>query len=71
MCVSEMIFSTLPAVIGPGKESSGVPVGGVVGGVLGLFVVFCLVSAFLLWKRREQFAFLDKFRVKKEQGTNC
>eukprot|EP00246_Nothoceros_aenigmaticus_P016754 TRINITY_DN7813_c0_g2_i1.p1 TRINITY_DN7813_c0_g2~~TRINITY_DN7813_c0_g2_i1.p1 ORF type:complete len:827 (-),score=114.84 TRINITY_DN7813_c0_g2_i1:455-2935(-) len=52
---------------GPGSKGSGVPVGGVIGGVLGLFVIFLIILGFILWKRREHFSLFDKFKVKREE----
>jgi hypothetical protein len=51
-----------------GSSSNGVPVGAVVGGVLGLLAVFAVVIALLLYKRRKQFHFLDIFTVKRSKG---
>lgn len=47
---------------------SGVPVGAVVGGVLGLFAVFVIILGLVLYKRRKHFSWFDIFTVKGRRG---
>ncbi|CAM6093144.1 unnamed protein product [Calypogeia fissa] len=51
------------------SSGKGVPVGGVVGGAIGLFVVFLIIIAALLYKRRKQYSFLDIFYGRDRKGS--
>ncbi|CAM6095358.1 unnamed protein product [Calypogeia fissa] len=49
---------------------NGVPVGGVVGGAIGLLLVSLIIIAAVLYKRRKHFAIFDMFTVKGRKGCD-